>query len=91
MLRSRAISADSWQPLKAPRAEELEAYEVDILDGTTVKRTLASGTPNATYTADQQVADRGALLGPGDTLDVRIVQLSAFVGRGAPKTVTLLF
>ena len=32
-----------------------------------------------------------AALAPGDTLDVRIFQLSALVGRGAPKTVTLSF
>ena len=32
-----------------------------------------------------------ALLAPGDTLVMRISQLSALVGRGAPKTVTLTF
>ena len=37
----------------------------------------------------QQIADWGALFGPGDTLDVRIYQLSALVGRGTPNTVTL--
>jgi hypothetical protein len=31
------------------------------------------------------------LLGPGDTLDVRIYQLSALVGRGTPKPVTSQF
>ena len=36
-----------------------------------------------------QNADWRGPLGPGDTLDVRIYQLSALVGRGAPKTVTL--
>jgi hypothetical protein len=54
-----------------------------------VRRTLATGTTSVTYTADQQIADRGALLGPGDTLAVRIHQTSAAVGRGTPKTVTL--
>ncbi len=43
------------------------------------------------YTAAQQTADWGALLGPGDSLAIRIFQLSALVGRGAPKTVTLYF
>ena len=43
------------------------------------------------YTAAQQITDRGALLGPDDTLDIRIYQLSSLVGRGAPKTVTLTF
>jgi hypothetical protein len=44
-----------------------------------------------TYTAAQQLADRGALLEPGDTLDLSIYQLSAVVGRGAPASVTLGF
>jgi len=34
--RSRALSADSWGGLEVPLAEELEAYEVEILDGPTV-------------------------------------------------------
>ena len=44
-----------------------------------------------TYTAAQQLADLGALLGSGDTLPIRIFQLSALVGRGAPASVTLEF
>ena len=74
-----------------PLAEEREAYEVEIVDGATVLRTLAATSPSATYTAAQQLADWGALLGPGDTLAVRIFQLSALVGRGAPASVTLEF
>ncbi|WP_324375799.1 DUF6511 domain-containing protein [Amaricoccus sp.] len=89
--RSRALVADSWGAVEALLAEELEAYEVEILDGATVKRTLATTTTSVTYTAAQQTADWGALLGPGDTLDVRILQLSALVGRGTPKSVTLQF
>jgi hypothetical protein len=87
--RSRALAADSWGGLEVPLAEELEAYEVEILDGATVKRVLSTATTSAVYTAAQQTADWGAPLGPGDTLDIRIFQLSALVGRGAPKTVTL--
>ena len=89
--RSRALSADSWSGLDVPMAAELEAYEVEILDGATVKRVLSTTTTSAVYTAAQQTADWGAPLAPGDTLDIRIFQLSALVGRGAPKTVTLLF
>ncbi len=73
-----------------PLAEELEAFEVEILDGPTVKRVLSTATTNALYTAAAQIADWGAPLGPGGTLDIRISQLSALVGRGAPKTVTLI-
>ncbi|MGB0497802.1 MAG: phage tail protein, partial [Rubricella sp.] len=87
--RSRALSADSWGGLEVPLSEELEAYEVEILDGATVKRVLNTTTTSAVYTGSDQTADWGALLGPGDTLDIRIYQLSALIGRGASRTVTL--
>jgi hypothetical protein len=87
--RSRALAADSWGGLDVPLAEESEAYEVEIMDGAMVKRTLATGTTSVTYTGPQQIADLGALLGPGDTLDVRIYQLSAVVRRSSTKSITL--
>lgn len=87
--RSRALAADSWGGLEVPLAEELEAYEVEILDGATVKRTLSATATSAIYTAAQQTADWSALLAPGDMLTIRIFQLSALIGRGAAKTVTL--
>jgi hypothetical protein len=89
--RSRALSADSWAAADVPLYEDREAYEIEILDGATVKRRLKVNAPEAIYAVSDQLADWGALLGPGDTLDIRIFQLSALVGRGAPKTVTLTF
>ena len=73
-----------------PLDEELEAYEVEILDGATVKRVLSTTTTSAVYTAAEQTADWGAPLDPGDSLTIRICQLSALVGRGASKTATLI-
>ncbi len=72
-------------------AGQVEAYEVEILDGANVKRTLTSSTTSVVYTGADQTADWGALLSPGDTLTIRIFQLSALIGRGAAKTVTLTF
>jgi hypothetical protein len=89
--RSRALAADSWGGLEVPLAEEVEAYEVEILDGAAVKRTLSTDHDQRVYSGAQQIADWGALLGPGDTLDVRIFQLSALVGRGAPKPSRSIF
>jgi hypothetical protein len=86
--RSRSLAADGWDGV--PLAEESEAYEVEILDGADVVRTLESTAPRVTYSAAAQIADFGALLGPGDTFDLRIFQLSALVGRGTPASVTLL-
>jgi len=89
--RSRALAADNWGMGEVAVSEEFEAYEVDILDGATVKRTLSASTTSAVYSGADQIADWGALLGPGDTLSIRIAQLSALIGRGAARTVTLFF
>ncbi len=89
--RSRSLAADSWGVGDVPLAEDNEAYEVEIRDGGTVKRMLTTTTTSVLYSAAQQTADWGALLGPDDTLDICIYQLSALIGRGAAKTVTLTF
>ncbi|WP_296643854.1 baseplate multidomain protein megatron [Roseinatronobacter sp.] len=89
--RSRSLAADNWGMGDVPLGEELEAYEVDILDGASVKRTLSTNTTSTVYSGADQIADWGALLGPGDTLTIRIAQLSALIGRGTGRTVTLFF
>jgi len=71
--------------------EPSQAYEVEILNGANVVRTLPAATPSAVYTQADQVSDFGAALAPGDTLRIRIVQLSATFGRGAPADVILQF
>jgi hypothetical protein len=89
--RDRDLGADSWEAVEVPMSETSEVYEVEILDATTVKRTLRVPSPMALYTAAQQIADWGSTLEPGDTLDIRVVQISAAAGRGAVTTQTLLF
>jgi len=89
--RSRSLAADNWGAGDVPLAEDSEAYEVEIFDGATRKRTLEVATPSALYTAAQQATDWGVPLGPGQTLSIRIYQLSALIGRGAGQSVTLTF
>jgi hypothetical protein len=89
--RSRSLAADTWGAGDVPLAEDSEAYEVEIRDGSTVKRTLTTTTTSVLYTAAQQTADWGAPLGPGQSLAIRIYQLSALIGRGAGRSVTLTF
>jgi hypothetical protein len=89
--RSRSLAADNWGMGDVPLAEDSEIYEIEIHDGGTVKRTLTITTNSILYTAAQQIADWGAPLGPGQTLAIRIFQLSALLGRGAGRSVTLTF
>jgi hypothetical protein len=65
--------------INVPLGENSESYEVDIMDGNTVKRTLMSATPTVTYTAAQQQADFGSVQ---ESVAVRVYQVSADVGRG---------
>lgn len=89
--RSRSLAADTWGAGDVPLAEDSEAYEVEVRDGGTLKRTLSTATTSVLYTAAQQTADWGAPLGPGQSLAIRIYQLSALIGRGAARSVTLTF
>ena len=59
------------------------------MDGNVVKRTLSSNVPSVLYTSAQQIADWGAEPAPGDSLTIRIYQLSARIGRGTARTTTL--
>lgn len=62
-------------------SELSEYYEIDILSGTDVLRTLPGGTPTITYTAAQQIEDFGAVQ---SSVNVNIYQVSGYVGRGYP-------
>jgi len=84
--RSR-LSGNWWSTgVPAPVGEEQESYEIDIMDGSTVKRTISASTADAIYTSDQQIADFGSVQA---SIRVRIFQISASVGRGYPLEVTL--
>ncbi|MBN66728.1 MAG: hypothetical protein CMM94_04070 [Rickettsiales bacterium] len=69
-----------------PLGEESELYEVDILDGGNVVRTIEVISPTASYTAAEQTTDFGSAQ---SSLDVKIYQLSAVVGRGYAAEATI--
>jgi hypothetical protein len=77
-IRRTRVNGDSWSG-EVPLGEQSEAYEVDILDGMDVLRTLSASQPSVLYAAADELADFGA---PQSSLSVRVVQLSATVGRG---------
>jgi len=84
--RDRALSADSWVLTDVPMSEATEAYDLEILNGAVVVRTITNLTgPGFTYTAAMQVADFG---GAVTSLSVRLHQIGA-LGRGVPATQTL--
>ena len=76
------IGGDSWDSVEVPLGEDAERYEIDILDGSDVVRTLSATSPTAVYTAAQQTDDFGS---PQSSVSVRITQLSTTAGRGTPR------
>jgi hypothetical protein len=85
-VRRTRTGGDSWESIDVPLGEAEERYEIDILDGPTVKRTLPATQPSAVYTAAQQTEDFGS---PQSTIALRLYQLSATRGRGTPRAATV--
>jgi len=74
---------------EVPLSEDSESYEIDVITGgvPTANSPYFSSTPTFTYTSAQQTAD--GFSPPLSTITVRIYQISAQVGRGFTKEVTL--
>lgn len=85
-IRRTRIAGDSWEVEDVPLGEASEKYQLDILDGSTVRRTLETSAPNVLYAAADEIADFGT---PQSVLHVRLAQLSATVGRGIAAAATL--
>lgn len=76
----RARGQADWRDYAdIPLLEESERYEIEILDGSDVIRTLSAITPAAEYSAADQITDFGS---PQSSVNIRVYQLSATVGRG---------
>jgi hypothetical protein len=64
-----------------------EAYELEVLSGSSVVRTFSAISPTTLYAASDETLDFG---GAQSSFDVRLYQISAAVGRGLPATATLI-
>jgi hypothetical protein len=80
-IRRTRRDGDSWEAEEVPLGEAFERYEIDILDGTNVKRVLTADTTHALYPSADEIADFGA---PLSAIALRVAQMSALVGRGYP-------
>ncbi|WP_029003714.1 baseplate multidomain protein megatron [Azorhizobium doebereinerae] len=84
-VRRTRIDGDNWAPVEVPLGEASELYRVEILAGGGVVRVLEAAAPSCLYPAAAELADFGA---PQAALTVRVAQLSAVLGAGAPATAT---
>jgi hypothetical protein len=81
-VRRTRIGGDNWELPDVPLGEEGETYEVDILDGEMVKRTISASAPNAVYASADQIADFGS---PQAAVSVKVYQTNMLFGRGAAR------
>ncbi len=86
IVRCGRLQSDAWETLEIPLGEEREAYEIDILSGASIVRTIASSSASALYAAAEEVTDFG---GAQTELALRVYQMSALVGRGFPFSATV--
>ena len=83
----RTRTGGEWRDgVDVPLSEESEQYEIDILDGGNIVRTLTSETVGVEYTAADQITDFGS---EQASVDVRIYQMSVVVGRGTAGAATV--
>lgn len=80
-VRRTRIGGELRDKTDALLGEASEAYDIDVLDGELVKRTVRATSSALAYTAAQQIEDFGA---PQTAVSVRIYQISAVAGRGFP-------
>lgn len=85
-IRRTRVGGDSWDGIEVPLGEDSECYEIDILDGADVRRTLTATTSAAVYSAADQIADFGA---PPSSVSVHVYQIGAVWGRGEHAEATV--
>ncbi len=84
----RTRSSGDWRDfVDVPLNETSELYEIDVMDGIDVIRSLAGlSSPFATYSAAQQIADFGSAQ---SSVSVKIYQISGAIGRGYAGIATI--
>ena len=85
-IRRARVDNDWRDNVDAPLGEEIEKYQIEILDNDAVIRTLETSTPTIIYTAQQQMIDFKII---PKAITIRIYQLSSLVGRGYPAITTI--
>jgi hypothetical protein len=79
--------AGRWSGLEVSLGEEREAYRVEVMDGSSVMRTIDCDAPSLVYSLDTQTADWGGAA--PSRLTLRVAQVSPRFGAGFAATATL--
>lgn len=86
-IRRTRFGGDSWNTAEVPLNEDFERYDIEIMDGSTVVRTVTVDDVSSwLYTAANQTADFGSVQ---PTVTFKVYQISAIYGRGIAGTATV--
>ncbi|MFN7101698.1 MAG: hypothetical protein ACK4N1_03670, partial [Pseudorhizobium sp.] len=80
-VRRGRIEADDWDAAEIPLDEAEEGYQIDILEGSSVRRTADVAAPGFFYDEALELADFGALQ---TSLTIRVRQKGRAVPLGLP-------
>jgi hypothetical protein len=86
--RSRLPGSDAWTVGDAALGEETEAYQLNVLNGIAIVRSVTVTSPTFLYPAAEQTADFGALQA---VYTIQVAQVSATLGSGVWRTAKLTF
>jgi len=78
-IRRTRLDGDAWDVVEVPLGEDVERYELAVLDGSTVLREIGLASPGWDYPLENEIADFGFQQA---SFDLVIAQSSAVVGRG---------
>lgn len=86
-IRRTRLGGDWQDGADVPLNESSEVYEIDIMNGGNIARTLTGITsPTSVYSVAQQTTDFGS---PQSSVTLNIYQLSSIVGRGYSGNATV--
>ena len=85
-IRRGRVEADDWDAADIPLDEREERYRVDILYGSTVRRSADLAAPQLLYSLDEQITDFGQ---PLPAVTIRVRQLGRAVPLGVAATATI--
>lgn len=81
-----ARAGDTWGPGDPPLGAPSESYLLEILDGSTLKRSVTVLSPSYRYESADQIADFGS---PPMSLRLRVAQLGESGAPGLNKELTI--
>lgn len=85
-IRRGRVEADDWDAADIPLDEPEERYRLDILEGSSLRRSAEVAAPQLLYSLDEQITDFGQ---PLSAVTIRVRQLGRAVPLGVAATATI--